>query len=195
MKLPAKRELAFFLLITLSISTTVFLYITVRFDQLGKLKQKQQEATRVLPNLDTNAQRKLDDSAFTKTSYVVPLERNASGSAYSSRAQVRGTVKRWGTETLIITMSTQEMKDIKLSPFIRLYCTPKYFVDNRGNQVLASTVWVNVPSPETVGTLTPLADVTKKFPTGSDILVYVNVDNRDAMTANLIVGYGCRGEK
>lgn len=190
MKPPAKF-LPVFLLILLVF--TIALMIAVRtIDRRVPLPS----GDRAIPAnlLEENAQRPLDDTQFSQKGYIVPLESNAKGSIYSDRTQIRGIVASWQEDKVRVTVG-EETKDVALPGAVYLYCAPKYFTDNTGKQVPASTVWMNFKDPERLGTITPSTNVSKIIPKGADIAILANVGEEDKFTAYFVAGYGCTQRK
>lgn len=172
----------------LLISLTLYLYLKAQGFQ-----KKSGDVSRVMPDLQKKAQRPLETAGFSNKAYVAPLQSNATGSLYSARVQLRGVVESWNSDTLRIKVN-DAVKDIRFPVAVKLYCAPSSFVDKNGNPVPATTVGLDFSKSGDIGTLTPTANIARKIPKGGDITVLANVGDGDAMTAYLVVGYGC-GEK
>ena len=65
--------------------------------------------------------RKLDRSTFTNSGYIIPLENNAAGSIYSSKAQIRGVIKKWDKLSALIIVGKEE-KTVWFPSEIHAYC-------------------------------------------------------------------------
>lgn len=146
-----------------------------------------------MPDLQTKAQRPLETSGFSNKAYVAPLEPNATGPLYSSRVQLRGVVEFWSPDTLRVKVN-DAIKEIRFPVAVKLYCAPSSFLDKDGNPVPATTVGLDFSKSGDIGELTTIMNISRKIPKGGDITVLANVGDKDIMTANLVVGYGC-GEK
>ena len=77
--------------------------------------------------------RKLDASTFTNNGYIVPLENNATGSVYSSKAQLRGVIKKWDKLSVLLMVGKEE-KTVWVPNEIRSYCFPKMMRDATGKR-------------------------------------------------------------
>lgn len=144
----------------------------------------------MMPDIQTKAQRPLETSGFSNKAYIAPLEPNRTGSLYSSRVQLRGVVESWNNDALRIQVS-DTVKEIRFPVAVKLYCTPSSFVDKNGNSVPATTVGLDFSKSGDIGTLTATVNIPQRIPKGRDITVLANVGDGDAMTASLVVGYGC----
>lgn len=172
----------------LLISSTLFLYLKTR----GILRTSE-DASRVMPDLQTKKQRPLETSGFSNKAYINPLASNATGSLYSSRVQLRGVVESWSSDTLRIKIN-DTVKEIRFPVAVKLYCAPSSYVDKDGNPVPATTVGLDFSKSGDIGTLTATTNISKKIPKGGDVTVLANVGDGDLMTAYLVVGYGCGGK-
>ncbi len=97
------------------------------------------DSSRVMPDLQSKAQRPLETSGFSNKAYINPLASNATGSLYSSRVQLRGVVDSWSPDTLRVKVN-DAVKEIRFPVAVKLYCAPSTFVDKDGNPVPATTV-------------------------------------------------------
>jgi len=111
MKPPIKKILVLVLVLLVILTLGIPLLL-----QQQKRVTPNSDTSRPFPNLSPKAQRSVDDSVFTKSGYIMPLESNATGSVYSPRAQVRATVKRWGTEMLTVATSAQDIIEAFVTP-------------------------------------------------------------------------------
>jgi hypothetical protein len=145
------------------------------------------DVNKVLPR---GVQRPIDKSGFNASAYIIPLENNATGSPYSPRAQIRGVVSSWLNDVVTITVGEQ-LHDISIPTYVRLFCTPTYIQDQHGNKVASETVWMDLSREQNLGKKIAGDLIPKKFPNGSDFLALVNVSEDNTMTGYLIVGIGC----
>lgn len=173
---------SFFLIL---ISLTLLLYLKTR----GFLRTSG-DAPRVMPDIQSKAQRPLETSGFSSKANIIPLESNTTGSLYSSRVQLRGVVESWSDDTLRIKVN-DTVKEIRFPVAVKLYCAPSSFPDKNGNRIPATTVGLDFSKSGDIGTLTATATISRKIPKGGDITVLATVGDGDIMTAYLVVGYGC----
>lgn len=182
------RRVFIFIFIPLVFLTTIGLFY-IRF--LPEIKQRSVQLNRPLnPEILKLQQRPLDTSSFSKQGYIVPLENNATGSIYSSRAQLRGVVDAWGSGVMTLAVA-REKKVIKMPVAVKFYCFPKHIKDQQGNDVDSSMIWMDLTNAQNLGVLTDSPTLSKKFSKGSDMTLLVNVGNNDEMTAYFIAGFGC----
>lgn len=182
--LPLAVGLIFLLLIFL----TLYLHLKTR----GLLKTSG-DVSRVMPDIQTKAQRPLETSGFSNKAYINPLASNVTGSLYSTRVQLRGVVESWKDDALRVKIN-EDVKEIRFPVAVKLYCAPSSYVDKDGNPVPATTVGLDFSKSGDIGTLTATTNISKKIPKGGDVTVLANVGDGDLMTAYLVVGYGCGGK-
>ena len=152
--------------------------------------QTQTNIAREMPDLNANLQRKIDNTNFTKTSWVKPLEKNQTGSIYSPKAQLRGTLTAYQNQGMAVLVGGEE-KQIALPQNIRTYCTPEYYTDASGRTAKASEIWINFKNPESLGSVIDRSRLQQVVPAQSEMTVLVNVDTDANMTAYFVVGFGC----
>ena len=139
-------------------------------------------------------QQQLDTSGFGNREYIVPLETRAdTPSGYSSRAQLRGSVLSWSTETLEVEI-TDDIYTIEVPPTVYLRCMPLTVAGPGGETVETSSVFLDFSNAKSKGHLVQRSDVQKKIPEGDNLTLIVNLDSKEVMTADMFVGYGCKIE-
>ena len=134
--------------------------------------------------------RKLDESTFTNSGYIIPLENNATGSIYSSKAQIRGVIKKWDKLSALIIVGKEE-KTVWIPSEIRAYCFPRTMTDAKGKEVDSREIYLDFTNWNAIGTKILSSNLQNMIPVKSDVTILVNIGEKDVMTAFLAVGYGC----
>jgi len=127
---------------------------------------------------------------FSEEEWIRPLENNAEGSLLSAKAQIRGKIKEFNKE-LIIIETAGELYDIKLPLRFYFYCAPLFFTDAEGKKVSASEVPMFFEEYSDIGKLVYFDNIKDKIKTGDETTVEVKVDENENMQVEIMAGYGC----
>ena len=187
MKLPRKLSIA---------SIVILLFLLLAF--LGGylfVRVRQQAPSEVDLTSQATQPRPIPGSEeFTNQKYIYPLENNATGSIYSTRAQLRGVVSSWslGTffekGTLVVTVGEKEFS-IGLPDKVELLCLPLTKTGDDGVTYKMSDIYLTLENA--TGVMVDTEVVSQKIPEGAEITLQVKVDEDENMEASFIVGYGC----
>lgn len=191
MRLPANVVIVFALI--LAIILPIVLIFVVRNKDLKRSIPGVSRSFSITPAPNPavqHPQREISSDGFNSGGYIVALESNEKGSIYSSKAQIKGVVKKWNSDSVLVNVANTE-KSIKISAAMYLYCVPLYFSDSSGNKVLSSTVWMNFPKDKPLGMITESGVIQKKIPNSKEIVLLVNVRENDVFSAYMVAGFGC----
>ena len=174
------------------ISLIIFLLFLAITSYLGFLLYKQRKVdVGQTPAPEQGKQRSLENEAsFDTTNYVIPLESNAVGGFFSSRAQLRGVIETLEESRMVVKIG-EELYEVDLPSRVYLKCMPETFTGSEGT-VPASQIFLDFRQSEDKGTLISSSEIGELISVGDDVTVQVDVDENDKMTADMIVGYGCR---
>ena len=168
-----------------------FLFLAITF-YLGFLLYKQRKVdVGQTPAPEQGKQRSLENKAnFDTTNYVIPLESNAVGGLFSSRAQLRGVIETLEESRMVVKID-EELYGVDLPSQVYLRCMTETLTGSQGT-VPTSQVFLDFRQSEDKGTLISSSEIGELISVDDDVTVQVDVDENDNMTADMIVGYGCR---
>lgn len=174
------------------ISLIIFFLLLVITSYLGFLFYKQRKVDiGQTPAPEQGKQRSLEnETSFDTTQYIVPLESNAVGGLFSSRAQLRGVIETLEESRMVVKIG-EELYEVDLPSRVYLRCMTETLTGSQGT-VPSSQVFLDFRQTQDKGTLLSSSEIGELISVGDDVTVQVDVNENDKMTADMIVGYGCR---
>ena len=172
------------LIISLGLGIYIFLKKRSSEGRKGTVRKVIVDEQRAFDDDDFNSKE------FSKEEWIRPLENNAEGSLLSAKAQIRGKIKEFNKE-LIVVETAGELYEIKLPLRFYFYCAPLFFTDAEGKKVPASEVPMFFEEYSDIGKLVYFDNVKDKIKTGDETTVEVKVDENENMQVEIMAGYGC----